>query len=783
MTRKINYNMNKKNIPYKLFIYMLCIISIIACSTTKNLPKNEILYTGIGKIAVEHQDKTPTGSSTLDEVEAALAYPPNNAFFGSSSIRTPIPMGLWAYNAFVKSEKGLGKWFFNHMAATPVYISTVNPETRVKIAQNVLHNYGYFNGEVSYQIKKKNKDSRTAKIDYLVNMMNPYIIDSIEYPGYPIFADSLIRASIEEKQLIKGHNFSVVDLDAERNRLSTLFRNNGCFLFRPDYLTYKADTLRKPGQVSLRLVPQKNIPSNAMKQWYIGNTCISLQKNRRDSLANKDIREKDRCIRFSGNKSPVRTNVLARNILFNKGELFSQAKIDESNDMMNRLGIFSNLEYNLLPRDTTQTCDTLDIEMNAVLDKPIDGEIEANFKSKSNDQMGPGISVGFSKKNFFRGGETFSVKLNGSYEWQTGNTVGDQSHDMLNSYEMGLTTSLTFPKILLPGKKYTLYKMPASTQIKLGADQLNRASLFKLLKLSGSITYDFQPTATTKHSISPFSLTYTLLQSHTAKFDSITEKNPALYVSLRNQFIPAASYTFTYDNTAIANKNIYTWWQSSITSSGNLLSGINAVLGHSWNEKGKKLLWNEYAQFLKFTSELRNTFQITKKSQIATRIMAGAIFSYGNSSTAPYSEQFFIGGANSIRAFTIRSIGPGHYHPASGEYTYLDQTGDLKFEANAEYRFNIAGNLYGATFLDCGNVWLMKTDENREGSKFESSRFFKDLALGTGAGLRYDMEFLVLRLDMGIALHVPYETGKGGYYNIPNFKDGIGIHLAVGYPF
>lgn len=767
---------------YQLIACLLCLLTVMACSTTKNLPVSEVLYTGIDKISIEHKDKTVAGGLALEEVEAAISYPPNNAFFGSSSMRTPFPFGLWSYNAFLKSEKGLGKWLFNHTAATPIYISTVAPETRAKIAQNVLHNYGYFNGEVSYQVNKKNKGSRTASISYIINMMNPYMIDSVEYLGYPQFADSLIKATKKKSLLLKGKNFSVVDLDGERTRLSTLFRNNGCYGFRPDYLTYKADTVRRAGQVSLRLIPQKGIPTNAMKQWYIGNTHLSIQKSRRDTL-DKRLNTDKWSLQYSGNKVPVKPHVLGHSILFNKGELFSQEKIDQSTDLMNRLGIFSSMEYELIPKDTTKTCDTLNVHVNAILDKPIDGEMEANFKSKSNDQMGPGISVGFAKKNFFRGGETFSVKLNGSYEWQTGNTVGDQSHDMLNSYELGLTTSLTFPRILLPGKKYTLLRKPSSTQLKLSADQLNRASLFKLLKLSAGITYDIQTSSTTRHSITPLTLTYSLLQNHTEKFDSITEKNPALYVSLRNQFIPAAGYTFTYDDTALTEKKNHTWWQSSITSSGNLLSGINAALGHSWHEKGKKLLWNEYAQFLKLTSEIRNTFQISKKSQIATRVMAGAIFSYGNSDTAPYSEQFFIGGANSIRAFTIRSIGPGRYHPESGQYTYLDQTGDLKFEANAEYRFNIAGNLYGATFLDCGNVWLMKEDTNREGSTFKPGKFFKDLALGTGFGFRYDMEFLVLRLDMGIALHVPYETTKSGYYNIPNFKDGLGIHLAVGYPF
>ena len=163
--------------------------------------------------------------------------------------------------------------------------------------------------------------------------------------------------------------------------------------------------------------------------------------------------------------------------------------------------------------------------------------------------------------------------------------------------------------------------------------------------------------------------------------------------------------------------------------------------------------------------------------------MAGAAYSYGNSDITPYGEQFYIGGANSIRAFTVRTLGPGSYHPNDTQYGYLDQTGDLKFEANLEYRFPILGDLHGAVFLDSGNIWLIREDENRPGGQFELKDFFKDLALGTGVGIRYDLTFIVLRLDLGIGIHVPYETGKKGYYNIPKFKDGLGLHFAIGYPF
>ncbi|MBR4366720.1 MAG: BamA/TamA family outer membrane protein, partial [Bacteroidaceae bacterium] len=190
-----------------------------------------------------------------------------------------------------------------------------------------------------------------------------------------------------------------------------------------------------------------------------------------------------------------------------------------------------------------------------------------------------------------------------------------------------------------------------------------------------------------------------------------------------------------------------------------------------------------YSQFTKLTFDLRRYYYLTEHSLIALRFLTGAIWSYGNSTIAPYTEQFYVGGANDIRAFTVRSIGPGRYYDYENKGTYLDQAGDFKLEFNAEYRFRWVSNLYGAVFLDAGNVWLMRADDFHPGGEITRSKFFKDVALGTGFGIRYDMEFLILRLDWGIGIHAPYDTGKRGYYNIPKFWKGTGIHFAVGYPF
>jgi outer membrane protein assembly factor BamA len=202
-----------------------------------------------------------------------------------------------------------------------------------------------------------------------------------------------------------------------------------------------------------------------------------------------------------------------------------------------------------------------------------------------------------------------------------------------------------------------------------------------------------------------------------------------------------------------------------------------------FNEKDKRMFSTPYSQFLKLSLDLRNRYKLTDKSLLATRLYAGVMWSYGNSSYAPYSEMYFVGGANDIRAFAARAIGPGSYHDTQGRSTYLDQSGDLKLEANIEYRFHLVSNLQGALFLDAGNVWVLSEDYWHPGGKLWDGGFFKSIALGTGFGFRYDLEFLVLRLDLGIGIHAPYETGKSSYFNIPKFKDSLGLHFAVGYPF
>lgn len=781
----------------KRLLYIIGVIVVLAsCSTTKRLPEGEVLYTGQKPMIIKNPVETKTGVSALEEVDAALAKAPNNALLGSSVYRTPFPIGLWFYNRFVESKRGLGKWFFDHFAATPVLMSTVNPDIRIKAAGNILHEYGYFNADVSYKTLYHHKDSLKAKLQYTVDMRNPYFIDTVYYHGFSRRSLEIMELGRRRSQIAPGEQFNVIDLDGERTRISDLLRNMGYYYFRPDYLTYQADTTLVPGgHVSLRIIPVPGMPKDAERPFYLGNTSFHLM-GPSGQLPNDSLLYKDLWIHYY-NQLKVRPNMLYRWINYrayrkkrkelDKGgrrqrpeKLFSEYRQSRIQERLANLGIFRYMELQYIPKDTALLSDTLDLRINAALDKPFDAELDFNVTMKSNNQAGPGAAFTVTKKNVFGGGETWNVKLNGSYEWQT----GKNNHSLMDSYEMGISSSLTFPRVVFPHMGRREYDFPASTTFQVKIDELNRAKYYKLLSFGGNVTYDFQPQRSVKHSFTPFRLTFNVLSNPTSAFDTLRQNNPALYISLRNQFIPAMEYTYTFDNASVRRVRNPIWWQTTITSAGNLTSCIYKAFGRPFSNEGKELLGVPFAQFLKINSELRHHYKIDKNQMIASRIAAGAIWSYGNSKIAPYTEQFYVGGANSVRAFNSRSIGPGGYSPEDGnKFAYINQVGDIRLEANVEYRFRIIGDLHGAAFLDAGNVWLMRDDAERPSGKFRLKDVPGQIALGTGLGLRYDMDYLVFRIDCGMALHDPYDTGKSGYYNIPKFSDGLAFHFAVGYPF
>ncbi len=771
-------------------LYFIVALFLASCSMTKNIPEDDQLFTGLTKITYESDSVADEHLTTIqEEVEAALATAPNGAIFGSSYYRVPFSFGVSVWNKYNGSESGFGKWMLKAFGKQPVLMSWVNPELRAQVAQSVLRNNGYFSGYVTHEVVQQ-KNPKTAKIGYHVTPGRLFRLDSVGYFGFPTEADSLIRSSLDNAKIAKGTPFSVSTLDAERQRISLLLRNNGYYYYQPGYASYLADTAIVDGKVQLRLQMANGVPDIAKHKWYIGRININMKKNFMEQTTDS-FRGRFFTIRFSGKRPPIRPRVLMADLRLRPRQPYSYDNYLQSVNKINAMGLFSMTDFVFTPRDTSKTSltrnDTLDLTLNCVFDKPWDFYIETNFNVRTIGRMGPELRLGVARRNAFHGGEKIDVSLHGSYEWATS---GGSS---MNNYEYGVDASIEFPRIIAPFfggnrirrdkdgriKRPRRFYTTPSTLAKMSTNIIYRPSYYKMHVVSGEWTYRWQPTAQSRHEFSPLTVKYQFMNSHTAEYDSLLLKNPYLQATMQDFFIPEMRYTYIYNSPVGLRHPIR--WETTISEAGNLLSLAYVITGKDWNEKNKKLFKNPYSQFLKVESDFTKTWNFSSSSQLVTHLAAGYIWCYGNTRQAPNSELFYMGGANTVRAFSVRGIGPGNVKSFGNSATdYLLRNGNVKFLTNLEYRQQVFGSLYGAVFLDAGNVW---TTVDGVMGKFQLKDAFRELAVGTGIGLRYDLSFLVLRLDWGIGLHVPYDTDKSGFFNADSFSRHQTLHFAIGYPF
>lgn len=762
-----------------LLLLLLC----LSCSTTKKLAEGEVLYTGVKKIEIDGPRKQKLQGGEKAALKGLLSYPPNNPLF-SPYIRSPFPVGLWVYNWNIRKEKGLKWWLYRKLAKKPVLLSDVQPELRLKMVENNMKDFGFFGPETRYEIVPRKHNVRKAKISYWVKLPRPFHYRSVELWGWKGQMDSLIRSSMRFSLLKVGAQYDVNVLEQERQRISEILRNRGYYYFQPGYIEFLADTTRSPGEVDLRIGLKQGIPEVALHSYTIRKVEVSLSGSGGNPLLRDSLDYDGLHIGYVPPRT-LKPRILARAVRVRPGQLYTARRQSKTQSNIVRLGVFKFVNLTITPADTAGE-HRLDYRIIADYALPVNTEAELDIASKSNNLLGPGLSWSFINKNTFKRAETFSLKFTGAYEWQVGGekTSGGKN-SLVNSYELGINLNLSVSCLLIPRFMASEKDREERTHFQIGTDFLNRHSYFRMISLWGSASYDFNSSRRNYHSVVPFKLNYTHLLQTSHAFDSTLNNNPAIALSFRNQLIPSMSYTYTFDRAATYRNPNRLFWQTSLTQAGNIISGLQYLAGKK--ETGRKILGNRYSQFLKLTSEVIKYRRVTENTQFALRFLGGIGYAYGNSEVMPYSEQFYIGGANSIRAFQIRSIGPGSYHPEKKTVTsYLDQTGDIKLEGNVGYRFKIAGRMNGALFVDAGNVWLLRKEKERPGGVFRFSRdLWKEIALGTGCGLRYDITYIIIRADLGIALHAPYDTGKSGYFNIRkySFNDGLVLNLAIGYPF
>ena len=766
------------NITLHKILSFLALVStvliICSCSTTKRLEDDEILYTGVTDIVFNAPANEKIISSVDDQILDAVNVKPNGSII-SPYLRSPLQLGLWVYNWGDTTMTGFKRWIYNRLAKQPVLISDVKPEMRIEMINDILNNNGYFGSKAHYELRYNKRDAKQARIHYNIDLTTPYKLNNVEFfkadTDVELYIDSLARA---EAYLSPGNRYCTDSLEIVRTNITNTMRNRGYYFFRPEYIEYLADTTFGNHTLALKLKLVDNIPPKAMRKYYIGN--IETDVYNYFGRGRPDTTLLQKCTLIKHNPVRVRNTMISSAISMRKGRVFSVKSVERTQSNLSRLGIFSSVDINTTPLEEV-TDDTIDVNVICKLDMPIETKFEVQAASKSNSYLGPSAVLGLTNKNIFGGGEQLTTELKFAYEWQTGKNAGNK----LNSYEAGINFSLAFPRLLAPKFVDRSRRYINWTNISLNADIINRPKYFKMLNVSLGMKWEWHANRYSLNEFSPLTLKYTNLLSCTSDFLIMAFDNPAIMNSFDSQFLPMMTYSYTYDRQIDSDHKIN--WNLSLAESGNVLCGIWTLVGAGSGKYAKELIETPISQFVKASTQLTYSYQFFPGHWLVSRAFIGAAHAYGNSSEVPFSEQFYVGGSNSLRAFPARSVGPGHYHDSESFFQFYDQAGTFKLEMNLEYRFPIIGFLKGALFVDAGNVWLLSEDAYRQGAKITTRSFFKDIALGTGIGLRFDFGFIVVRGDLGIGIHYPYETEKSSYYNMSSFKNSLSLNLAIGYPF
>jgi outer membrane protein assembly factor BamA len=630
----------------------LTLILLASCSTTRRLDDDEQLYTGINKIDYIYNsddNSAKVSADVRDQVYEAVEVAPNN-YISLLGCRSPLPLGLWVYNNWSNPQSGLKHWLYEKLVEEPVLVTDVRPEVRSQMVNEILNNNGYFRSKTTYELVS-GRNKKKASVRYNIHPGTPFAFNRMELlpdsSHLNHFIDSLAK---RDTYLRAGSRYCTDSLSAARTRIANSLRNRGYYFFKPEYIEYLADTLVQPGTVAMRLDLCSNITENAKKQYRTGDVTIYVNRYRGRARTVDTISTSVGTL-IQQQPMRLRQSVITDNVTFRRGRTFSVRDMDRTQNYLSRLGIFSAVSIEA-EADTLSDSRDLDVTINCTLDQPLEASIEVNGSSKSNSYIGPGITLGVTNKNIFGGGEQLAVTLNGSYEWQTGH---DNKGGIFNSYEAGITTSLSFPRLLAPRFIPRRRRQINWTRFSLNADLLNRPHFFKMAQFNMAMSYDWQATRRATMSFTPFKLTYTKLINTTQEFDSIMSANPAVALSFQDQFIPQMSYGYTYERQYNANNKLN--FTFSVQEAGNIFWGIYQLAG---NKGQKELFGTPFSQFVKGQMQLVYSRRIAgTDSWLVCRGAVGAAHAYGNSSEVPYAEQFYCGGANSVRAFTVRSLGPG----------------------------------------------------------------------------------------------------------------------------
>lgn len=746
---------------FYIIFFTAVTLLLSSCVSSKILKEDEYLYAG-AKIKV-HADKSVSGTSKLEGMLKDETYPiPNRRILG-------LPYKLWIYSIFSKGEKD-DNFLGTTYGERPVLLSDVAEEEVAQSLVTVLKANGFLDSRVKPEIVKTKFGKQQRKILYNCFVDPPYNLGNINVD----IDDSLIVHlidSVKEKSLLHtGDRYNLVKLKQERERIDVMLKSNGFFYFSPEFLIFHADSNQQTRQVDLSLDIKDGTYIKNMQPWYV-NEVMVYDNSVKDSLTMDDT-VKYKGVTFLTGKL-LKPKYFRHFILFRDSGLLTTDNYSITNRNLSALSVFKYTNIDAIP--DTNFRNRVNVNIDLTPNSLNNFKASADLVSKSNDFAGPVAELVYTNRNLLGGGEQLTVRTYGSIEaWLSKSddkVIGDFN------YELGASAELKFPRFLIINPRVISSRFIPNNHIRLESRYINQMQYYQMSFFRMLYGYRWAESVFRNHELNLVDITYQHKLRSTILFDSIENKNPLLKQSFADQFIVGTNYTYRYEVPDNDPRKFRTAFTGAVDLSGNLLYGIQNLFGKKNTEdEPLKFLGTTYAQYVKTTVDYRMYWDVTRKNRIATRFSAGLGLPVGNSGILPGIKQYYLGGANSIRAYLFRSVGPGAYADSSKEARLINHSGEIMLLGNLENRFRIAKSFEWALFLDAGNIWLVKEDTLRTGAKFESGKFLKQLAVGWGTGLRYLNQYFIIRIDVGFPLHSPNQIQKASDMDtVWNF--------AIGYPF
>ena len=733
----------------RIFIFLLLIALLASCTVTKFVPDGEYL---LDKVEVK-SDTNALGVNP-GEMRQLVRQRGNSRWFSAAK----LPLATYSL-----SGRDTTKWFnrfLRSIGEPPQLYDSVSTRASMDILQTQLQNMGYLRASVDVYNKIKGKKLVTT---YLLHPRQPYFINKVDYD----IRDSAIAvvlnlADSTRRGLKSGMMFNVANLDNERSRISKYLTNRGYYRFNKDFISYRADSVPGSPLINLTLVLDKyrsGEETNLPHQVYTIGDVNFRSGNPNDSVI------------------PLRQSVLESNTFLESGALYASNDLQTTYNHFGRLGAvrYTNISFHEHEFEPVLDCDIL-VSTN----KPSTISFQPEGTNTSGD-LGAAVSLTYQNRNIFHGSENLSVVLRGAYEA----IRGLEGYSNTNFQEYSVETSLSFPRFIAPLLSTSFRRrVNASSEVSLLYDLQNRPEFMRRVF---SVAWRYKWNDQNHHDryqVDLLDLNYISMPwiSDTFKaeyLDNTDSRNSILRYNYENLFIMKLGFGYTYNNGRYAIK-------VSAESAGNLLNLASHMFHfHKNSEEQYTFLDIAYAQYLRGIFDYTRNFVFDYHNQLVFHFGFGIAYPYGNSTILPFEKRFFSGGANSVRGWSVRSLGPGKFIGRDGRIDFINQTGDMKLDLNLEYRASLFWKFGGALFIDAGNIWTLRDYEDQPGGQFKLSEFWQQIAVSYGLGLRLNFDYFVVRFDMGMkAVNPAYEDEKDHFPILhPRLSRDFAFHFAVGLPF